>query len=522
MKIKVTYLFFGASILLSSISVGQGLLNNGARIVINNNTNVVINNAAGNYTSQSAGTIINNTAGGKIIVGGNWVNNASNAGFNNDGSTIILNGANQSIGGSSSTTFYNLFVQGSGTKKLANSITVGGQTLKTGVLSLGTLPLDLNSNMLTVSNGATNAITVLTGYIISETDLSVNPSVLQWNVGNNAGNYVFPFGVSGSQIPFTFSITSPMSSSGDFVAISTRMTQAADNQPWAGVSDVAAVTNMTDIYGQDKSVTSVIDRWWDINASSSVVANLVFSYRGSENTATASGFLNAQHWNGSSWDVPVGTGASVTSGVGTCTVTGASAFSPWVLSFATSALPVELIRFDHTCRENNAVINWSTRTEINNDYFQIERSRDALNYELVARINGAGNTTVQQNYSYSDNSYQTEKPYYRLKQVDFNGADKYYPAININDCGPSDNSVAIANNGSEIQIEFTQDTNENAEVSLYDMNGRSIRVDSFGVGKGTTKHVIDTRSFPAGIYLMRIERGGITTMSKKLLLCVSN
>lgn len=523
MKIKITYLFLCAFFCSQiSISRAQGLFNKGARIVITNNSNVVINNATGNYTSQGSGTIVNNTSGGKIIVGGNWVNNSSNAGFSNDGSTVILNGGSQSIGGSYSTTFYNLFIQGSGTKTLSRSTVVGGQSVKTGVLALGNQFLALNSNTLTISNGATSAVTSSTGYIVSETNLAVNPSILQWNVGSNTGNYIFPFGVSGSQIPFTFNITSPMASSADFVSISTRMTQTTDNQPWAGTSDVAAVTNMDDAFGQDISQTSVIDRWWDINASSPVVANLVFSYRGAENTTSTAGFLNAQHWNGSSWDIPVGSGSSVTSGVGTCTVTGATDFSPWVLTFVASALPVELISFDHVCKEKNAVINWSTRTETNNDYFQLERSNDALNFEVVAKIKGAGNSTMQKSYSYSDNLFQSEKPYYRLKQVDYNGKFKYYPSIEVNDCGTSINSVIVSTKGSEIQMEFTQKENENAKVILYDINGRSVYTDAFSLEKGVTRHYIDGRNFPAGIYLVQIEKDNSTKISRKFLLCSSD
>lgn len=142
----------------------QGLVNNGARIVMTNTANIYIaGNSNGNYKNQSGGLITSSTAGGTITLEGNWTNNASNVAFSNDGVTVKLDGAAQAIEGSNSSTFYHLNLGGTNIKTLAVNTTVGGISTLTGVLSLGARPLDLNSRTLTISNPAGSAVTNSTG-----------------------------------------------------------------------------------------------------------------------------------------------------------------------------------------------------------------------------------------------------------------------------------------------------------------------------------------------------------------------
>ncbi len=101
----------------------QGIINNGANIVITNGSNIYIDGTGGNYTSQSDG-IFTNASGSVILLEGNWINNSSNTGFSSSGSTIILEGSTQSIGGTNSTTFYNLTGSGSGTCTMGLNITI--------------------------------------------------------------------------------------------------------------------------------------------------------------------------------------------------------------------------------------------------------------------------------------------------------------------------------------------------------------------------------------------------------------
>lgn len=156
---------------------------------------------------------------------------------------------------------------------------------------------------------------------------------VKWVSGTSTGNYIFPFGVGGAAtdyIPFTFNKTT---AAGSNISMSTWTTNP-QNVPHPGIGNVAAVTTMV---GIPDSVNNAIDRFWEIQSSAAVTADLTFSYRGSENTTLVpAANFEAQHWNGSSWDAQAGPGsAGVTTGIGTVgPVPGQTTFSPWVLTKA--------------------------------------------------------------------------------------------------------------------------------------------------------------------------------------------
>lgn len=88
-------------------------------------------------------------------------------------------------------------------------------------------------------------------------------------------------------------------------------------------------------------------------------------------------------------------------------------------------LPVELLRFKVARAGSTAVLNWATATESDNDYFSIERSIDGVHFETLGQVKGAGNSSVEQRYAYTDRKPLGGLNYYRLRQTDFNGKTSY-------------------------------------------------------------------------------------------------
>jgi len=85
-------------------------------------------------------------------------------------------------------------------------------------------------------------------------------------------------------------------------------------------------------------------------------------------------------------------------------------------------LPVELTEFGGSNKGAYNDLRWSVASEINNDYFTLERSEDVSEWKQAAIVNGAGTTTEEQFYSYYDFEFKTDKiNYYRLSQTDLNG-----------------------------------------------------------------------------------------------------
>ncbi len=96
-------------------------------------------------------------------------------------------------------------------------------------------------------------------------------------------------------------------------------------------------------------------------------------------------------------------------------------------------LPVELIDFEGRCDAGNIKLNWSTASEENNDYFAIEKSADGIQFTEVAKVNGAGTTTQTSHYTWKDDASESTH-YYRLRQVDLNGAARVYSTVSVNPC----------------------------------------------------------------------------------------
>jgi hypothetical protein len=517
------FAFITAFVLLSAAALNaQGLINNGARIVLTNGSSVVVDGATGNYTSQAGGLITNASTGGNMYVAGNWVNNAGNVGFSNDGATVLLNGAAQNVGGSASTTFFNLTLLGTNSKTLGINTTVGGISTLTGVLSLGARPLVLNSFTLTVSNPNAAAITNTTGYIESETNAATNPSIVSWQMATSTGAHVFPFGTTaGILIPFTFNKVPATSAT---VSVATRPTATSNNTPWA-----TGVTHMYDpTLAQDGSDEAVIDRWWEINSTAAITANLTFSYRGNtENTllpAFNTGTLGTQYWASGAWlpdNAVLGSGTGVTAGVGTVTANGvsiAAAYTPWVLSSQLAPLPVEWLTTNGSCANNNALLRWSTATEQNNNFFTIERSVNGTSWTAIATLQGAGNSTMVSNYQFVDPLPLTAITYYRIRQTDFNGNSSHSPIMIISPCSAAaDLFDAFAGNGNvfvNISTAFAQDY----RIALYDSRGRIVSEQQFSAQPGANRFELQGNVPATGVYMISVISSAGERFGKKLFL----
>ncbi len=94
----------------------------------------------------------------------------------------------------------------------------------------------------------------------------------------------------------------------------------------------------------------------------------------------------------------------------------------------TNPLPVELLAFSGNCDNGSINFEWTTASEINNDYFVIEESFDMNNFEPIIEIHGAGNSNSIINY-YENFKTTSQNNYYRIVQVDFDGKATVYPPI---------------------------------------------------------------------------------------------
>jgi len=405
-----------------------------------NNNNIFISiNAGTQMTVQgtivnNAGTLISNS--GTIDLSGDWINNSGTVCFGASQGTVILNGANQDIKGTNSTRFCNLTLAGSGTKTLQVLTAVCGLPA-TGVLDVGSRTLDLNSHQLQVSNSSTGAITYSTGIILSEkTD---NSSNVLWAIGSTTGPHAIPFGnISGVQIPLTIDLTS--GNIGNVIA-STYPT-APDNTPFPTTPTL--VTTLNDQNGVDNSANTV-DRFWEIDKSiGAATADLTFTYAPLEAPANGNVNLRAQRWNSPvyGWDLPIA--GQYNPSANAVYVPSVGNFGAWTLSLEDSPLPISLLSFDaRAVNKKEVAITWITESEINNDYFTVERSKDGINFSEIEKVNGAGNSTVLLHYATMDMHPLNGVSYYRLRQTDYNGLFTFSEIKSVIIYGEGANSVFV-------------------------------------------------------------------------------
>lgn len=335
------------------------------------------------------------TGGLAMSVGATWTHTAGT--FTSASNTVTFDGgANQSISGASTTTFYNL----------TNSNTSTGITLNRGVIVTNTLAMsgatadiDLNGNNIDLSSTGT-----ITGE--SNTDRIYGTS----GVITTTRDIGTPTTIDVGGMGATITSTTNMGSTTVFRGHAAQVGINANN----GIERYYSISPSTNT-GLDATLTI---SYFDDEITGHTESDLVL-YRSTDAGAT--------------WTYRGGT---VNTGANTITLSGIDAFSLWTPSDEVALpLPIELISFNAIKEGQNNLIKWSTASEKNVDYFLIEKTTDGKYFELINKTKANGNTIFNSNYSTIDNNVEPIINYYRLTEVDFDNIRKSFPLISI------DNSV---------------------------------------------------------------------------------
>jgi len=98
-------------------------------------------------------------------------------------------------------------------------------------------------------------------------------------------------------------------------------------------------------------------------------------------------------------------------------------------------LPVELMAFGSSCEEDGIVIQWSTASEQQNDHFDVERSSNGMDWEIIGTVEGAGYSQQRVDYTFRDDDLRPAGTYYRLREVDTAGEGVFSDIIHEQGCG---------------------------------------------------------------------------------------
>ncbi|MDW3191076.1 MAG: T9SS type A sorting domain-containing protein [Cytophagales bacterium] len=436
----------------------------------------------------TVGSTLNLSGLTSMSLSGNLINN----GTFTPPATVTLDGASaQTISGSSATGFTNLEVNntdaGTADVTLNANVSISGHLdFQDGIVVPGTGTLTFNDNATVRYDGV--AETTPTG---GSNDGNSFVAGAVSKIGDD--DFVFPIG-EGSR----YARLGIQPQSGD----------VADQ--YTGQYSFAASASATATKAGDIVRVSGLEHW-DLtrdNGSTNVIPTLF--YDGSSGVNAPSRLLVA-HYNGSVWE-DLGN-AAFSSG----TVTAASpmtSFSPVTLATSkddTNPLPVEMLYFEAGIEQNSVSLEWSTASELNNDFFEVQRSLDGINYEVLAEVSGNGSTDEVHVYHYEDRFPIPGVQYYRLRQVDFDGAFEYSDII----------VVEYAPNGSQFKAKLfpnpmieqemtvelqTNDFTTPVSIEILDLAGRLVTSERYEVSSSNNQMLIDVSDLQTGTYLIRIRQ----------------
>jgi hypothetical protein len=471
--------------LFNNLTISAGTTTAAADLTINGNVVTAAGSGidAGEFTHSVAGNITNDGAFLTGPVGG--------------GSMIILDGTSQQTitnGATGTGHIENLTVNNSGGGILLGSdITVFTNLVMTqGNIDLGGFQLALGSYF-----DKTGTLTHTSGIIIGA------GSFLRWFPagtviadGSDAG--LFPVGTTTNYNPLFVSI--PVAGSGGTIAVA---------------YNAASGTSTVNIIDGTSTIEVLQNSSWTLTTPGVPALPAITS--GSYNfRAEGTGFGAVGDVN----DLRLSLLASVT---GTAGTNGGTITNPQVnrtgipaadlyqaffigsVDATSTPLPITLLSFTATPVNASVKLAWETTSEINNDHFTIQRSRNAADWESIKVVPGAINSSVNVKYSEYDESPYQGLSYYRLQQTDRDGKTSFSPVVSVK-IGQSA-SVSVYPNPASDHIWITTAGSGKLNVALYSNNGSRIDVPVTVDGNSAR---LDVGRLAAGTYFVHILQGSLS------------
>lgn len=526
----------------------------------------------------AAGNILD-AGGNTIIDGGGTLNLIDNAelylrgDFTNSGTLTAGAGSTISVNGSiaqdiSNVTAFNLNIAGSQTKTLyginsvSNNLTIGGalnldnsdmsiggNMFLTGTISPATSRVEFSGTTQQAINGnkqialydvEVNNTFATAPQLLLNTNLSVNNSL-------TLTEGIISIPDNNEELTIEIHATTSGVSSNSFVdgyvrkiGITDFVFPTGDGERLAriGISDMGGASGdfraryFYEDYGVPTPVSGSIDHvsfteYWDLAKPSGTETPKVTLYW---EDAASSGIddpskLLVAHYHGSNWidmgssAFEVGPPGSVTSAVNFTT------FSP--VTFASTVadfnpLPVDLIDFEvQALNDQEVLATWITLSESNNSHFILEHSTDGLLFETVGRLNGAGNSNVAIQYSLIDKEPYKGVSYYRLRQIDFDGAEalSQVKSVFIDQSGKISDVLVFPNpvRNNVCFIELVGQQESALEMVIIGTAGNTIVSESIYIENGKyeiSKHIA---GLSAGVYTVILHNNAGNWVKKLLI-----
>ena len=301
--------------------------------------------------------------------------------------------------------------------------------------------------------------------------------------------------------------------SNNFGGIGVNIGSGLDNLGNVSITRISGTSGTVSANGNEG-----INRRWVISSASppSSGRTISFSWVSSDDN----GVILTEAWafrstdNGVTWN-PEGLVQDVSSTRTITVIT--NSFSIWTVADESGPLPVELYSFTASQKGNDVILNWTTKTEVNNYGFEIEKAVGSKELEVgswskIGFVKGNGNSNSPKKYSFVDNKLTFGKYSYRLKQIDTDGGFEYSKVVEVN-ISVTDNFRLEQNYPNPFNpktiIKYSIPFESNVTIKLHNILGETIQslLNKFiQPGKYQLEFVADNLS--SGIYIYSIEITG--------------
>jgi hypothetical protein len=164
----------------------------------------------------------------------------------------------------------------------------------------------------------------------------------------------------------------------------------------------------------------------------------------------------------------------------------------------TQPLPVQLVSFAARWSGSKALLEWATASELNSDYFAVERSSNGNTFSTLGQVASAGTSAKPVRYSFTDANPLPEAAYYRLRQVDRDGTSTYSPVALLAASQGSAKWLVATDSPQRYNIRATLDAT--SSFAVLDVMGRAMFTQA--VSPDHTQVVLP--NLPTGVYFFRL------------------
>ncbi len=419
---------------------------------------------------------------------------------NNNGNILFTGTTNQFVNGDFSTNkFYNAEInKSSGQVFIGNSDTIAIQ------------------NTLTLTDGRFNTADSTDAALLLCEVVSINKGSYVPGSGfingpilvelDNGVDFEFPVGKGTVSKPLDINTTSGQTGV---------IVWEVEYYPLSAVANEGTVTDFDIETGSPVQLMND-QEYWRVNtgAESATIASLTLDISNSVNQSEIDDQeIHVMVWDvvGDEWDDLAGASSGTGSNASITSASGTS-FSEKFFTIGSensgSLLPVELVSFEGNVVDDIVELSWKTATEINNDYFEIQRSIDGFTFEAMGEVDGFGTTSELIEYLFVDNSPIRGINYYRLKQFDFDGQYEIHETIAVNyDRAISDVEYTIFPNPAtsenlNLRLRYVEDQNP-IHLQIMDVSGRIFHYQQLSARNGD--HKLDVAgSLPKGVYFLNM------------------